>query len=230
MSVQTIIQSTFFSEKRASDRRASSPLITISGEYGAGGRDIGKLLAKQLGIVCFEPELIDQIVEESMKGSELSHQLDTKLPETLDSWLHLLWHEKAPAQRADYYIHLVKAIMGIVHVGGVIIGRGAHLILAGQKVFRLKVEASRDFCAHAIAKKEGISLKAAKELAERVDAERIKFVREVYKRFPTENTYYDLVLNAETIPPDQMLHIVTHAMRTAGYLMTKPTLDELHHR
>ena len=40
-------------------------IITISREFGSGGRTIGKKVAEQLGISCYDNELIQKIVEHS---------------------------------------------------------------------------------------------------------------------------------------------------------------------
>ena len=40
-------------------------VITISREFGSGGRTIGKMLAEELGIPCYDAELIRKIVKES---------------------------------------------------------------------------------------------------------------------------------------------------------------------
>lgn len=40
-------------------------VITISREFGSGGRTIGREVAKQLGIPCYDKELIEKIAEES---------------------------------------------------------------------------------------------------------------------------------------------------------------------
>ena len=40
-------------------------IITISREFGSGGRTIGKLAAEKLGIPCYDKELIEKIAEES---------------------------------------------------------------------------------------------------------------------------------------------------------------------
>lgn len=40
-------------------------IITISREFGSGGRTIGKEVAKQLGIPCYDKELIEKIAEET---------------------------------------------------------------------------------------------------------------------------------------------------------------------
>ena len=46
-------------------------LITISREYGSGGRIIGKLLAERLGVPFYDKEIIDMAVEESGFSREL---------------------------------------------------------------------------------------------------------------------------------------------------------------
>lgn len=40
-------------------------IITISREFGSGGRTIGKLVAQRLGIPCYDSQLIEKIAEES---------------------------------------------------------------------------------------------------------------------------------------------------------------------
>ena len=41
------------------------PLITISREFGSGGRTIGKKVAEQLGIPCYDAEIIQEMVKET---------------------------------------------------------------------------------------------------------------------------------------------------------------------
>lgn len=43
----------------------SNRIITISREFGSGGRTIGKRVAEKLGIPCYDAELIQQIARES---------------------------------------------------------------------------------------------------------------------------------------------------------------------
>ncbi len=40
-------------------------IVTISREFGSGGRTVGKLLAQELGIPCYDSELIQKIAEKS---------------------------------------------------------------------------------------------------------------------------------------------------------------------
>lgn len=40
-------------------------IITISREFGSGGRTIGKLVAEQLGIPCYDAQLVHELAEKS---------------------------------------------------------------------------------------------------------------------------------------------------------------------
>ena len=40
-------------------------IVTISRQYGSGGRFIGRLLADELGIPCYDKEIIAQASENS---------------------------------------------------------------------------------------------------------------------------------------------------------------------
>ena len=40
-------------------------VITISREYGSGGRMVGRKLAEKLGIHCYDADLIQRIVDKS---------------------------------------------------------------------------------------------------------------------------------------------------------------------
>lgn len=45
-------------------------IITISREFGSGGRTIGRAVAEKLGIPCYDHEIIDKIAEESGLAKE----------------------------------------------------------------------------------------------------------------------------------------------------------------
>ena len=40
-------------------------VITISREFGSGGRTVGKLVAEKLDIPCYDQEIIQKIAQES---------------------------------------------------------------------------------------------------------------------------------------------------------------------
>ena len=57
-------------------------IITISREFGSGGRTVGRMIADRLGIPFYDKELVDQIAVESgfapkfvEENGELSHSI-----------------------------------------------------------------------------------------------------------------------------------------------------------
>lgn len=51
-------------------------IITISREFGSGGRTIGRQVAERLGVVCYDKELIEKIAEETGFAREFVSQED----------------------------------------------------------------------------------------------------------------------------------------------------------
>ena len=57
---------------------AANTVITIGRQTGSGGRDVGKLLAKELGIKCYDKELLDRAAKDSGICHELFEHHDEK--------------------------------------------------------------------------------------------------------------------------------------------------------
>ncbi len=109
-------------------------IITISREFGSGGRTIGKMTAEKLGIPCYDAELIEKIAEESGFSKEyvadrdeyavgkglLSHAFADR-----DFYGHSYQDELWTVQR--------RVILELAQKGScVIVGRCADYILRGQ--------------------------------------------------------------------------------------------------
>ena len=57
---------------------SSKRIITITRQYGSGGHDIGKALAKALGIAFYDKELISLAAKESGIAPEVFEMADEK--------------------------------------------------------------------------------------------------------------------------------------------------------
>ena len=55
-------------------------VITIGRSYGSGGRTMGKKLAQELGIDCYDMELLKKASEESGISEHLFGESDEKVP------------------------------------------------------------------------------------------------------------------------------------------------------
>ncbi|MBF0141923.1 MAG: cytidylate kinase-like family protein [Magnetococcales bacterium] len=193
-------------------------VVTVAGGRGAGREEVASRLARQLGLPCYDESLIERLVEASMAEADRRGR-EEEMPwmGALDTWtLGLL--TSGNHKRQQHLLHLVKVVMETAVGSGVIIGAGAHLILSHFNLFRLKVEGGEDHCARRLAKRKGISFSEARAQVREQNAASVSQVREVFRSFPTENTYYDLVLNAETLDDEQMVQLAMLAMRQSGRL------------
>ncbi|MFA9377191.1 MAG: AAA family ATPase [Lachnotalea sp.] len=57
---------------------SNNTIITIGRQYGSAGRDIGQLVAKELGIKCYDKELLKKAAKESGLCEELFENHDEK--------------------------------------------------------------------------------------------------------------------------------------------------------
>jgi shikimate kinase len=196
-------------------RGAERPVVTLSRDYGSGGREIAQQLAKRLAVPVYDKELLDAVVERSGADPRLLAQLDEKTRGFWDTWIVSMLSGEGVLEE-NYRRHLIKVVLGILYTGngGVIIGRGAHLILAQQDVFRVRITASPETCAERVAKKRAVSPEEARKLVELVNQNRSKFVWDVFKQRLNEPTTYDLTINTDRLAKfEEVAEIIIFAMQ-----------------
>ena len=55
-------------------------IITISREFGSGGRTIGKMVAEKLGIPCYDAEIIQKMADETGFASDYVAEVGEESP------------------------------------------------------------------------------------------------------------------------------------------------------
>ncbi len=107
----------------------SNRIITISREFGSGGRTIGKKLGEKLGIPCYDAELIRKIAEESGYAEDF---IVEKSESTSGGWISNLFTDRSIGQSTEDSIWLIqsKVILELAEKGScVIVGRCADYAL-----------------------------------------------------------------------------------------------------
>lgn len=106
-------------------------IITISREFGSGGRTIGKQVAEKLGIPCYDHELIEKIAQESGFAKDYIKEKSEYAPHT--SWLANAFSDRSTqGMSTQDYLWTVqrKIILDLAEKGPcVIVGRCADYIL-----------------------------------------------------------------------------------------------------
>jgi len=196
-------------------RGAARPVVALSRDHGSGGREIAQRLAEHLAVPVYDKELLDAVVERSGADPRLMAQIDEKTRGFWDSWIvSMLSGDNV--QEDNYRRHLVKVVLGILNTGngGVIVGRGAHLVLARQDVFRVRIIASPETCSERVAHERQISLEEAGKEVVRVNDGRAKFVWDVFKRRLNEPAAFDLTINTDHLSKyEEVAEIIIFAMQ-----------------
>lgn len=184
-------------------------VITISREFGSGGRTIGKKVAEELGIPCYDSELLQKIAEES--GFDENYIKDAGEYAPGGFLASAFSHRGAGPNNADYLWEIqYKIITELAEKGPcVIVGRCADYILRDKadclKVF---VHADLSFRAERIVKEYGERDVSPEQRLKDKDKRRA-----AYYRFYTDMKWghaqdYDITLNSGTLGIDKCVAII----------------------
>ena len=123
-------------------------IITISREFGSGGRELGKRLAEALGIPCYDQQIIEMVAEkENLDMTYVSNvsgrNISTFYPTTIARGFYR--PNYAMMQTAQIMASEHDLIKKIANEGScLIIGRAADVILAEHKPFSIFVCADEE--------------------------------------------------------------------------------------
>ena len=184
-------------------------VITISREFGSGGRTIGKKVAEQLGIPCYDAEIIQEMVKETGFTPEYVKEAGEYTP---GSFLSSAFSTRlfGPTNEDILWEHQYKVITELAQKGPcVIVGRCADYILQDKadclKVF---IHADMDFRAQRIVEVHGEREQSPEERLRDKDKRRA-----AYHRFYTDMKWgyaqnYHLTLNSGVLGIDQCVKII----------------------
>ena len=135
-------------------------IITISRQFGSGGRTIGKEVAKELGIPCYDKELIEKIAEETGYASEYIMEEAEYAPNTSGFAYSFLGRGSDGLSNADrIWFAQRKVILNLAEKENcVIVGRCADYLLKDKAdCLNVFVYAAPEFRAQRIVKLYGES-------------------------------------------------------------------------
>lgn len=120
-------------------------IITVSREFGSGGREVGKRLADELGIAYYDREIITAIAEKSSLDEDyVEKMIESRMYKSYPfTFSHTFAYVPAIVGTASEIISqqstVIKELAGKSDC--VIVGRGADVILENESPFRLFVYA-----------------------------------------------------------------------------------------
>ncbi len=207
-------------------KKAKTHVVTISRNYGSMGRDIGQLLADTLEVRCCDRYILQEVARRADVDESLVKVLDEHVSHINDHWWQSLLNRNGFTYD-EYYKYLVKTVLSISLRGGVIIGRGANLILGPERAFRVRIVGSPQQCAKRVAERKNISLEEAMEKVRSVDRERTEYIQKLYDTDINDPMSYDLVLNSDRYDRVQVVELILEAMQRSGYELQHGVFDSL---
>lgn len=190
-------------------------IITISREFGSGGRTIGHLIAEKLSIPFYDKELVEHIALESGFNPNYIEEHGEHAPgKTVLSYAFA--QQLAPGTAntittADFLWKVqCDVILQLAEKGPcVIVGRNADYILKDRDdCFHVFIHADKDFRADRIVRLYGESEKAPIARLDEKDKRRKVNYRHYTGRKWGEADNYDICLNSSTLGVEKCAEIV----------------------
>lgn len=190
-------------------------IITISREFGSGGRSIGREVAHRLGIPFYDKELVDQIALESGFSPTFVEENGEHSP-TRSRLAYAFSHQSIPGvmngmSTADFLWSIqCSVIMQLADKGPcVIVGRNADYILKDRKdCLDVFIHADMDFRADRIVRLYGESEKSPTARLNEKDKRRMINYQHYTGRTWGQAHNYDLCLNSGTLGIDACVDLI----------------------
>ena len=180
-------------------------VITISREYGSGGRQIGESVAKELGIPFYDKELIHMAAEKSGMSAGFIEKSDENIPNT---FLHnLKYSAYSGYDSISYYdtpitdkVFLAQSsvIKDLAAQGScVIVGRCAHYILRNEPgLVAVFIRGELEDRIRRAVEYYGLPQQNAAERIKKIDKNRVNYYKYYTSRQWGMIENYDLVINS----------------------------------
>ena len=201
---------------------ACNSVITISREFGSGGRQIGKLLADQLGFHYYDSELIRLVAEKSGYTPEYVEQNEQTLKNPV---LHdfFAWYsnplEQSELPKVDQLFHKeTEIIRGLAqNESCVIVGRLANYILKDlPNTYHVFISADAASEAARVAERDHLSLDAAAAKVKKVNHERAVHCKHFTKAEWGNAKNYDLCIKSNDFGVEETARIIAELFQKMG--------------
>ena len=195
-------------------------IITISREFGSGGRTIGRLVAEKLGIPFYDKELVDHIALESGFAPHYVEENGEHAPSG-SIFSYAFAHQSVPGvmnglSTADFLWNIqCNVILQLADKGPcVIVGRNADYILKDREdVLHIFIHADKDFRADRIVRLYGESEKSPKARLSEKDKRRKVNYQHYTGRTWGDSHNYDICLDSSNLGVENCVQIIVDMVK-----------------
>lgn len=205
----------------AGDAAEHTPLVvTISREFGSGGREIGQLVGKRLGIPVFDESLIELVAQESGLTVDYVKEHEEEVRRGVLYNLYMQNYQTVgsePTRHDRLFLAQARTVTRLVNVGScVIVGRCSNALTAGREnVFNVFVHAPRVSRIDRVMRREDVDHMQADAMIERIDRERAEHCRRYTNTEWGRADAYHLCIDSSLQSPEETAEIVCSLARAA---------------
>lgn len=192
-------------DNQVSNYNGPKVVITISREYGSGGRYVGKILANKMNLPFYDKELISLTAKES----GFSKSYVSKNDEIMSS----IKYENNNDDRM--FIAESKVIKNLAKNSCVIVGRCSDYILKDSKnTFKVFLYSDNKSKVKRVVKYYGLKEENALKEIEKINKQREKHYKYYTNRGWKEPSNYDLMLNVDLLGVEKCADIIKNIIET----------------
>lgn len=197
-------------------------IITISRQYGSGGRQIGQRLAKELGIPFYDKEIIDLAAKESGLAADFIRGQEQQLTQSLLFSIVTNFTSGSGAFNPNMlslsdqvYLAEAKAIRALADKGScVMVGRCADWVLEKDyQVLRVFICAPLEQRCQRAVEEYGDAGENIQKTVQNIDKQRARYCQHYCDKAWEDADNYDLCLNSGTIGLKHCVSIIEGAYR-----------------
>lgn len=194
-------------------------VITIARGFGSGGKAIGVALSEQLGIPCYEKEILRMASDKSGISQALFEETDEKLKRSffkrVMGTVPLNYEVEPSDKKFTHDNNLFNIQRRIIEElanteSCIIIGKCADYVLENrQNVIKVFIDAPMSACIRSIRERMGVDDMEAARIINKTD----KYRSDYYKYYTggrewKNPTYYDICLNSGTLGRQKCIEII----------------------
>jgi cytidylate kinase len=195
-------------------------VITISRQYGSGGKSLGIMLSKELGYALYDEELIQMIAQkakvstswvenmEKEAGGKFSKFISGLIP---SSFMDRLLDDNRGYLDEEIYVDILQKLMRKIGDEGnsVIVGRGGQYVLRDDaNAFHILMVADLEDRVQFMEQRYDLSPKQALQIVNRQDKRRTNLYRKFGKEDYDQPDLYHMVLNMSKLSLEKACDLV----------------------
>ena len=179
-------------------------IVTISREFGSGGREVGRRLAEAMGVAYYDQEIVAALIRRSKAAEEYVRYMEEQRPLPLlpitTARTFGLPTNQAVTENLDFYLRESRVIQEVAEASDcVIVGRCADYVLRDLSPVRLFVYADME---HKVARcqekgddAEGLTVSELHRKIASVDKRRARYYQFYTSQSWGRKEHYDLCVN-----------------------------------